>query len=353
MMLLSLTILACSSSADPGNTTADDPAVMGEYAEQDPFARPGKQYIPQLGVYLPVLDDRTMEVKTNEVLYRMKDGSMQFSLNWESDPEGLFQRFVQGIPVGDKLVITNGQTEDWGNNRTAFGTFYGDPRTGITDEYRVNLWEAGHAKGTFAGVAYFTQADEAIYAQAKQRLLALMDAVEHITAAEELEATRAAEQKERREMEARRAAIGTRKRDAEEARLRQALTGLALVKLNTTVSNSSFGNSSQTSLERFQLCPSGEGSWTFGSDMLIQAERVNNQGDISDVGSMTSTTKNRAIGAWDVERYQGRLLLMIYTYDGQEKSWNITPGENEWSYIVGGKVFHVSKAGGTYGPECR
>jgi hypothetical protein len=353
MMLLSLPMLACSSSADPGNTMADDPAVVGDHGEQDPFARPGKQYIPQLGVYLPVLDDRTMEVKTNEVLYRMKDGSMVFSLNWEADPDALFQRFIQGIPVGDKLVITNGQTEDWGKNRTAFGTFFGDPRTGVTDEYRINIWEAGHVKGTFIGVAYFTQADEAIYALAKERLLALLDGVEHLTAAEELEANSAAEQKKRREMEARRTAIGTRKRDAEEARMRQALSGLALVKLNTTVSNSSFGNSSQTTLERFQLCPSGEGSWTFGSDMLIQAERVNTQGDISDVGSMTSTTKNRAIGAWDVERYEGRLFLTIYTYDDQEMNWNIKPGEDAWSYLVGGKVFHVSKAGGTYGPECR
>ncbi len=352
MMLLGLMILACSSSTDPGNSMANDTAEMGEYAEQDPFARPGKQYIPQLGVYLPVLDDRTMEVKSTEVLFRMKDGSMGFSLNWELDPEGLFQRFVQGVPVGDKLVITNGQTEDWGNNRTAFATFFGAPGSGVTDEYRINLWEAGHEKGTFAGVAYFTHADETLYALAKQRLLSLMDGVVHLSAAQELEATRAAEQKQRREMEARRTAIGTRKRDAEETRMRQALTGLALVKLNTTVSNASFGNSSQTSMERFQLCPSGVGSWTYGSDMLIQAERVNTQGNVSDVGSMSGTTKNRAIGTWDIERHDGRLLLTIYTYDGQEVNWNIQFGDDEWSYLIGGKVFQVSKAGGSYGPEC-
>ena len=87
--------------------------------------------------------------------------------------------------------------------------------------------------------------------------------------------------------------------------------------------------------------------------MVIQAERVNNQGDISDVGSASSTTNNRAVGAWDVERYKGRLYLTIYTYDGQEKSWDLAVGDDEWSYLVGGRVFQVSKAGGLYGPECR
>ena len=345
--------IACSPVAEPDASVTQSAEAVEGIMQENELVRNGKQFIPQLGIFVPLLPDYTMDLRKNEVLYRSADGLSGYALSWESDPEALFQRFIEGIPVGDMTVMTNGQTEDWGNGRTAFATFYGNNRTGDTKEYRINVWENGHTKGMFYGVAYLPRMDEAKYALAKKELLDLMDGVEHLSAMEEERIKSAAAEKERKEMAAKRAAIGTRNRDADEARLRQELTGLALVDLSTTVSNSSFGNSSLTTLDRFQLCPSGEGSWTFGSDMVILAERTNNQGDISDVGSMTSTTKNRAIGMWDVERYKGRLLLTIYTYDGQEKNWNLSPGEDQWSYIVGGKKYHVSKVGGTYGPECR
>jgi len=316
-------------------------------------SKSGKQYVPVLGIYLPVLAGQKMQVGGTEVRYMNPDGTLAYSVNWEAEPEELFQRFVNGIPVGNMMVRSNGQIEDWGKNRTAFATFFGDPNTGEVEEYRMNVWEAGHDRGMFCCTAYFTEANETVIAALKNKVMALMDGVEHLSAQEVAEANAHAREAEEGAMAKRREAIGSRSRDGEEARLRQELTGLALVKLKTTASSSSSGGSSLTTLERFQLCPSGQGIWTYGTDMVIQAERTNNVGDISDVGSATSTTDNQAIGTWDVERYEGRLLLVIYTYDGQEKSWNIAPGADAWSYLIGGKVFQVSKAGGLYGPECR
>ena len=36
-------------------------------AEHDPSYRPGKQYVPLLGVYLPLVEECTMEVKETDV----------------------------------------------------------------------------------------------------------------------------------------------------------------------------------------------------------------------------------------------------------------------------------------------
>lgn len=346
-------IFSFSSLAALGAIGGQEAVSGDDPVQQELLVRQGKQYIPQLGVFVPLLAGHTLEVRKTDVMYRATDGVSGFSLNWETEPEALFQRFKEGIPLGDMTLMTNGQTEEWGNGRVAFATFYGDRRTGDTKEYRVNLWENGHAKGTFCGMVYFPNVDEAQYARAKKELLDLMDGVEHLSSSDEEKMQRALAEKDRKAMDAKRTVINSRNRDADETRLRQELTGLALVKINTIISNSSFGNSSQTTLERFQLCPNGEGSWSYGSDMVIQAERLDNQGDRSDVGSMTSTTDDRAIGWWDVERYEGRLLLTLYTYDGQEKNWSLLPGEDKWSYILGGKTFHVSKAGGNYGPACR
>ena len=352
LVFFSLIFGACGDATGTTPTGTGQVSVNAELAP-DSMVSPGKQYIPLLGVHIPILDNCELVVRESDVLYLKADGTLLYSVNWETAPEALFQRFVNGIAVGDKMVRSNGQIEDWGSNRTAFATFFGDPNTGVAEEYRLNVWEAGHAKGSFCVTAYFTEATEANIAAIKARVLVLMDGVEHLSQGEVESANAAAQQQQKSGMDARREAISTRKRDADEASLRQALTGLALVKLGTVSSSSSFGSSSLTSLERFQLCPSGQGIWTYGTDMVIQAERVNNQGDVSDVGSATSTTDNRAVGTWDVERFQGGLVLVIYTYDGQEKSWNLQPGNDEWSYLIGGRVFQVSKAGGLYGPECR
>lgn len=362
--MVAFAVCSCGNAAGPAasvhqltltSSEADAVDPFALFAEEPPLPQgpPGKTFFAVPGIYVEVPQGYATSTTDKGVRFTAADESNWFAFEWDPDPQGTFQQVVEGIAGGGQLIKSNGATEQLNKNRTAFTVVVMGRYTGRFMEGRYIVVESGHEQGGFMCVAAINQENDMLFEQAKVKLMAILSTVEHVPQAEVAAIILRQRQAKERDRAAKLASINGRERTPEENRLRQALTGLALVKLNTTVSNSSFGNSSQTSLERFQLCPSGEGSWTYGADMLIQAERVSNQGDITDVGSMTSTTANRAIGTWDVERYEGRFLLIIHTYDGQEKSWNIAPGEDEWSYIVGGKEFHVSKTGGTYGPECR
>ena len=345
---IALLLISCGGTVNADTGVGD---IGEEVAQQGPHVRPGKQYIPGLGLFLPVRPDGGFEVKPNEAFYRLDDG-MVLSVGWLAEPDELYQRFVEGIPVGEKVVLTNGQKEEWPKNRMAFATFFGDPRSGVTDEYRLNVWESGHGKGSLMVVAYFTQANEDILALAKERVLEVLDGAEHVSIAEEERITTSLQQAEERAFQQRVTTIASRARSAREARVRQALMGKALVKVKGSSSVSSTGSAYSTSVERIQLCPDGIGLWTYGSDMNVQSENTNNQGDRSVTGLYHGNSENRVAGKWDVVLRNGELHLLIYAPEGG-KDYVYEEGADVGACMVGGMMFRVSGPGDSYGPECR
>jgi|GEM_PF-4836252 len=358
--LTSLLLMDCTLDASPDPRSGEQ--ASGQYQQGSVAAAeaavqqhvpPGKTFFAEPGIYVEVPAGYAPTPITEGILFNAPNESSWFALYWDADPQATYRRLVEGVAGEGELRQSNGVTEDLGNNRTAFVVIVLGRYTGRFKEGRYVVMESGHAKGGFMGVAAIDQESDPLFEQAKARLLAIMNTVEHIPEDQVAAILEQERQSKQRATEAALANVNNRKRTAAEVWARQALMGKALVKVSTTSSNSSSGYASQTTVERFQLCPDGVGLWTYSSDMNVDGKETNMQGDVFDTGNLHGTSKDRRWGTWDVEHHrEGPLMIVIYSPDGSEGSWFYQEGADAGACTVGGKVFRVCGPGDSYGPEC-
>lgn len=351
-----------------GNSAVDDPIEVGATMPstgtledtdillakgpipQDPLSRPGKEYVPQLGVYLPVVADCRKEVEGGGAIALVRsDGTMTFRFGWEKDPATTWKELSKGIWHGNKVVITNGEQEDWGNNRTAFGTVFGDPATGVTDQYRINVWETGHAKGTFYAGAYFTANDEATYALAKQRLLELLDGIVHVTAQEEeaLAAKAEADLEKQRTQRLKSLNEG-------EKQMMKALGDKAYVKSTYERYPSSLGSATYEAYTRYQFCGSGRMTYFHRSNSNVTSTTNEYQGNgISqnvETANLRSHDKDNYSGSWYVEIRNGSRVMVIDPDAGPEQRYNFELLQDQ--LVLDGLKLWIRRPGQEEGPQC-
>ena len=175
---------------------------------------------------------------------------------------------------------------------------------------------------------------------AKQQLLALVASLE-IETAEQMAARQAAKV----------AAIGTRRRDADEAGLRQALLGKALVKLVSESSPSAAGSAYFYSTERFKLCPNGQGLYTYRANSNVSGTGRDDNGDRYETASYHDADGNTLAGSWDIVRSGNGFSLEIHAGRPEPEYWTIVPNGQE-GYIIGGKKFWIAGSDSDHGPQC-
>lgn len=328
--------------ADPGTST--DQSTVPEI--------PGKQYFAVISSYMTVPEGMTASVDQATVNLTRSDGHLRMNFGWYTDLATTFKQMTSGgIDLGTLKLGSNGATEDVGQGRTAFVSMLMNKSDLRLAEARYHISEPVEERGSFLGFVAIDQEDDAFFEQAKRELLAVMNSVEHISAAEA--ATRAAEEKGRmqRKWQEDLAAINFRKRTPEEEDYRQALKGKALVKMKSESNSSSFGTDYFYSTERFELCASGQGEYSYSSSTRINGMNTENDGTRYETGTMSGNSKDHMRGQWDVSRDDTGFFLEIHTGSDAPGSWRIRTNGND-GFIVGGKKFWVAGPDSEHGPSC-
>lgn len=293
----------------------------------------GKEYIPSLGVYMRPPAGYTRDQNT-WFGYRSPDGSHVFRFEWPNDMDKLLADLSAGIDAGDVLIWSNGQTEQVAPDKTAFGSKMISKATQQDTEYRYNVMCMGGVRGTFVATAVVGAENAGKLESAKQRLVSMLTTLE-IPTPEQMAAT-----------------IGTRSRDADETRLRQALMGKAIVKLTTENHSSDAGSAYFYSTERFQLCANGNGLYTYRSNSNVSSTGRDDSGDRYETATYHDNDGNTLAGPWDVVRSGSGFSLMILAGRSSPESWPIAPNGGD-GYLIGGKRFLIAGSDSEYGPRCQ
>lgn len=316
-LLPMLAMAACNDAMSAGNRPPD---LSEQHA--------GKVFLPGIGVHVTVPDDLVRGKEANA--FRSREGDLTVLITCEADAQASVQRLAEGVTVGNSTLVATGDLEQLGAGRFGLMTVQRDNADGSILQYRYVIYADRIPKGTLMAIAVIVQPDEALFARAKARALEVLDGVE-VLSEEDIAAERAG----------RVAAIRSRERTPEEARMRQLLMGHALYRSSNSSGGSGTTYAYSTFYERFQLCPSGEGSHI--SESRVQV------GDYE--GSSAGPNVERATGVWDITRNDRGHQLELHEADGNNSSWDIAITD-EGEVVLGGKRFRLLSPGDEGGPDC-
>ncbi len=317
-LLSILHLSACSEAMSAGNDASGLP-------ERDP----GKVLIARVGVCVTVPGDLVKGKEDNA--FRSRTGDLTVLITYEADAQASVQRLSEGVDLGGSVLVAVGEPEPLGTQRWGLMTVQRDKSDGSILQYRYVIFGDRIPMGTLMAIAVIVEADDALLERAKTKALELLESAE-VPSADELNAIR----------EERVAALMNRSRGPQEEQLRQTLMGRVLYRSANSSGGSGTTYAYSTFYERFQLCPSGEGSHVTESRTQV--------GD--DGGSAAAPDAERAAGTWDVTRSDHGLQLELHEASGQISSWDIALTENG-EVVLGGKRFRLLGPGDEGGPDCR
>ena len=355
-----LDLLACGNGADNSTESADllEPATgqPDAAARMDPShttsressqGTSGKTLFVTPGIRISVPADLKTEMDAQGLVLRSTDPQMKFYFYWEADAQGTLDKLRQGIDLSDKLLWSNGTTEDLGNGMVAFGSTLRTVATDHIEEGRYNIYATKGPKGTFTAIATIYVLEDAVFARAKERLIALLSSVEHVPETE-LAAARAREAVDKKErLERRLANKSTAEKD-----FIASLADKAYSKTDHESYPSQAGTGYYDAYTRYELCASGRMRYTHSSKMNVTSTQHDQDlGYNVETANLRSHDADNYAGTWDVILENGAAVLVIQPDHSAEERYDVQLLRDQ--LVIGRKALWIRGPGHAEGPRCQ